>query len=191
MAKQQMDIAEIIAYLHALDDELVRRGFTSPVRIAVFGGVFMLLKIKNRKTTEDVDVALLDFPPMSDPDEKPSAETKLFQTSIRAVARRYQLPLSWCNDDGAMFFKGFAPQADLFEWEEGFQVLRVYLPSEDVILVLKLMAYREKDHGDIQALCQSLSITTRRQAQSLLNDYVSGRWQKEYMVEKALTQLFS
>jgi hypothetical protein len=75
-------------------------------------------------------------------------------------------------------------------WEEPFQVLQVYLPSAEVILVLKLMAYRVKDQGDVEALCQQLNITTRKQAQSLLNDYVSGRWQKEYMVEKALKQVF-
>jgi hypothetical protein len=190
MAKLQMDLADIIGYLHALDEELLRREFRMPVRIAIFGGFFMLLRVGNRKTTEDVDIRLLDFPPMSDPDEQPSAETKLVQTAIRAVARRYKLPQSWCNDDGAMFFSGFAPHAELFEWEEHFHLLRVYLPSEEVVLVLKFMAYRQKDQNDIQALCQRLSITTRKQAQSLLNDYVDGRWQREYMVERMLTQLF-
>ena len=187
---QPMELADILTYLHALDDELVRRGFSTPVRIAVFGGVFMLIKVKNRPTTEDVDIALLDFPPMSDPDEPPSEETKAFQTAIRAVARRLKITQAWMNDDGAMFFKGFTPNAELTLWNEPFKVLQVYLPSEEVILVLKLMAYRPKDRPDIQALCQRLHVTTYKQAQSLLNDYVSGRWQREFAVEYALHRLF-
>jgi hypothetical protein len=104
MVKQPMELAEILIYLHALDDELVHRGVLTPVRIAVFGGAFMLIRVKNRRTTEDVDMALLDFPPMSDPDEPPSEETNVFQTAIRVVARRQKIKQTWCNDDGAMFF---------------------------------------------------------------------------------------
>jgi hypothetical protein len=176
-------------YLCELGEELERRGFQGSVRIVIFGGVFMLIKVKNRDTTEDVDVALLDFPAMSDPAEEPSEDTRRFQSAVRAVARRRKIKQAWMNDDGAMFFKGFAPNAELILWKR-FKLLDVYLPSAEVILVLKLMAYRPKDQGDITALCQELAVLTRVQAQSLLNDYVSGRWQREYMVEDALDELF-
>lgn len=189
MKRQEMELTEIEMYLCELGDELERRGFQSAVRIVIFGGVFMLIKVKNRDSTEDVDIALLDFPAMSDPAETPSEETKRFQSAVRAVARRQKIKQAWMNDDGAMFFKGFAPNAELIFWKR-FKLLDVYLPPADVILVLKLMAYRPKDQDDIAALCKELSIFMRAQAQNLLNDYVSGRWQREYMVEDALDELF-
>ena len=57
-----MESQEIERYFQALGDELELREFKNPVRIMVVGGVFMLLMVKNRKATEDVDVVLLDFP---------------------------------------------------------------------------------------------------------------------------------
>jgi hypothetical protein len=77
----------------------------------------------------------------------------------------------------------------LHHWQT-FNMLEILLPSREAVLVLKLMGFREKDRRDVEALCQLLQVTTRRQAQSLLNDYVAGRWQREYCVESTLDELF-
>jgi hypothetical protein len=189
MTKQAhfMELQEILSYLRELGDELERRGFTQPVRVVVFGGVFMLIEVQNRLSTQDVDIALLDFAEMTE--ANPPQETVRFQAAVHAVARKRKIKPGWCNDDGAMFLKGFTPHAQLHHWQT-FNMLEILLPSREAVLVLKLMGFREKDRRDVEALCQLLQVTTRRQAQSLLNDYVAGRWQREYCVESTLDELF-
>jgi hypothetical protein len=157
------------------------------VQLVIFGGVFMMVQVQNRNSTRDVDVHLLNIPSMTD---APLArETKKFQTALQVVAKVHRIKKTWLNDDGSMFYTGFAPNAQAHLWKR-FNKLEVYLPEMDVILVLKLMGYRRKDQKDIAALCRRLGVHTRKQAQSLINDYVSGRWQTEYMVEKTLIELF-
>ncbi len=55
---------------------------------------------------------------------------------------------------------------------------------------MKLFAGRPKDMEDIEALCKQLDVTTRAQAQAILDMYVYPRWQKEYRVELTLKQMF-
>jgi hypothetical protein len=56
---------------------------------------------------------------------------------------------------------------------KAYQKLRLHVPSDlGYILACKLMAGRpEKNLADIEALCQTLSIRNRAQAQSMVDQY--------------------
>lgn len=53
-----------------------------------------------------------------------------------------------------------------------YAMLEVYIPPDEYILALKLLANRPKDQEDIQALCQQLHVQTREQAQQIIDHYV-------------------
>ena len=61
-----------------------------------------------------------------------------------------------------------------------YSVLEVYLPPAEFILALKLMAGRQKDVADIEALSQQLEIQTRRQAQSLVDRYIPDKQLQQF-----------
>jgi hypothetical protein len=181
-----MDSHNIELYLQDLGDELELRGFKEPVRIMIVGGVFMLLMVKNRKSTEDVDVVLMDMEDTTNT----TPQTKSFQVAVRAVARKHKLKRTWMNDDVAFFIRDMAPNPQPDLWRK-YKMLHVYLPSKEYILALKLMVYRLKDMNDIEALCQELGVETREQAQSIVDRYVPDeRWQTEYRLEDTLDELF-
>jgi hypothetical protein len=181
-----MEGQEIEIYFQHLGDELEQRGFTEPVRIMVVGGAFMLLAVKSRKSTEDVDVVLMDIPDSTNP----TSQTKAFQAAVRGVASKHKLKRKWLNDDVAYFIRDMAPNPEPLLWRK-FKNLHVYLPPQEYILALKLMVYRLKDMNDIEALCKELNVTTREQAQAIVDHFVlDRRWQEEYMLEDTLDELF-
>ena len=181
-----MQSQEIERYFQDLGDELELRAFQRPVRIMVVGGVFMLLMVKNRKATEDVDVVLLDFPDTT----KPTPETSAFKAAVNAVASRHHLKRKWMNDDVAYFILDMAPDPQPLLWRE-FKKLHVYLPSREYILALKLMVFRQKDMNDVAALLAELHIATREEAQAIVDRYIPDkRWQEHYLLEDTLEELF-
>ncbi len=169
-----MDSQEIERYLLDLGDELETRGFQNPVRIMIVGGVYMLLMVKNRKSTEDVDVVLMD---MEDTTNK-TPQTRAFQAAVRAV------------DDVAYFIREMAPEPEAKLWQK-YKQLHVYLPAKEYIFALKLMVFRLKDVNDVEALRKELGITTREQAQAIVDRFVPDpRWQEEYQLEDTLDEIF-
>ena len=67
----------------------------------------------------------------------------------------------------------------------------VYLPPEEYILTLKLLANRPKDQEDILALTQQLKIRTREQAQRLIDRYIPDKQlQQLNNVDDTLIDLF-
>src|SRR5437764_12356380 len=94
-----MDSNEIDTYLRALDAELVQRPIRRPVRIVVVGGVYMLFFPRNRAATKDVDILPLDFPDSTNP----TRETKVFRSSINAIAKTFSLRRDWMHDVVAAF----------------------------------------------------------------------------------------
>ena len=68
---------------------------------------------------------------------------------------------------------------------------RLYVPSSEYILALKLLAGRQKDQNDILALSQQLHIQTRAQAQQLLDRYIPDKEvQQLNKVETVLVKFF-
>lgn len=180
-----MERQDIKALLQELGDELEQKKVKDPVQVMIIGGAFMLLQIQNRPFTEDIDFFPLNFGLSTEP----SKETKAFQSASRAVAKRHGLPKDWINDVSATMLGGLGPDPELQLWAT-FNKLLVYLPNLSYILAMKLFAGRPKDMEDIEALCKQLDVTTRAQAQAILDMYVYPRWQKEYRVELTLKQMF-
>jgi hypothetical protein len=177
-----MESDEVEAYFQALDEELEKRKIHKPVRLAVVGGVYMMFFLKNRASTKDIDVIPLDFPDTTEP----SAATKIFRSAVNAVAKKYQIRRDWMNDVVAAFTQELGT---LNLWR-GYANLEIYVPNAECILVLKLLAGRDKDEDDILALCEKLEIQTREQAQALVDRYADQSWQSECVLDKTLDALF-
>jgi len=162
-----MQAQDIEAYLADLGQELQDLGVEDPVRILMIGGAFMLTQVHNRSTTDDVDMLLKD---LDDPTISPLYQT--FKTAVQAVASRNQISITWINDVIGDFLRdvGVVPEGVL--WRT-YAMLEVYIPPREYILALKLLAGRQKDRGDILALCQQLHIQTREQAQQIVDCYIS------------------
>ena len=161
-----MQAKEIETYLAQLGQELVNMQVQQRVRILLIGGAFMLLQIKNRRTTDDIDVFLKDIE-----DTTVSPLYLQIREAVRTIAARHQLRGNWFSDmmNDALRENGQVPPGTL--WKT-FGVLDVYIPPKEYILALKLMAGREKDEGDILALCKRLKIHARQQAQDLVDQYI-------------------
>jgi hypothetical protein len=179
-----MQSQEIELYLQELNEELEDRAIAKPVRIVVVGGVYMLAFIKNRSSTKDVDIIPLSFPDSMNEDK----HTKAFRSATNAVAKKHQLRRNWMNDVVA----SFAPEPELAQlhvWQK-YANLHVYVPSAEYILALKLLAGRDRDEDDIQALCAQLSVHTHEQAQELVDRFATPDWQRECCLDVTLDALF-
>jgi len=71
-----------------------------------------------------------------------------------------------------------------------YGMLEIYKPPADFILALKLFADRSKDKLDIEALLSNLQVTTREQAQGILDRYIERKFQQEYRVYLTLDKWF-
>ncbi|HEY4385660.1 MAG TPA: DUF6036 family nucleotidyltransferase, partial [Ktedonobacteraceae bacterium] len=169
-------------YFQALDEDLTLRTLKKPVRLVVLGGVYMMFFLKNRSSTKDVDIVPLDFPDTM----KPNQETKVFRTAVHAVAKKFQLKRDWMNDVVAAFIPDLGP---VTLWRE-YPNLHIYVPSPEYILALKLLAGREKDEDDILTLCETLNISSREDAQALVDRYADTSWQNECTLQVTLDALF-
>jgi hypothetical protein len=176
-----MEGNDIERYLEALNTELKARDLK--VEIVVIGGVFMMFVLKNRSSTKDIDIIPLNVPDST----QPNKATKIFRSAINAVAHTHGLKRAWMNDVVATF----APDLpDVTLWRS-YSHLSAYIPPTAYILMLKLLAGREKDEADIQALCNDLDINTRAQAQELVDLYVKEEWQRECNLQQTLLDFFA
>lgn len=180
-----MQAQDIETYLADLGQELVEMRLSQPVRILLIGGAFMLTQLNSRRTTNDVDILLKDI---DDPTTSPLSQ--IFKTGARAVAKRNRLPVTWINDVIGDFLRDTStvPQGTL--WRT-YGLLEVYIPEAAYILALKLLAGRQKDRGDIQDLCHRLRISTRIQAQQVVDRYIPNKHvQQINHLDKTLDALF-
>lgn len=164
-----MQAREIEMYLAELGQELQDMGVQSPVRVLLVGGAFMLTQVKNRQTTDDIDVLLIDI---EDATTSPLYHT--FRVAVRAVTTRNKLNSTWLNDVIGDFLRDASnvPDGDL--WHR-YGKLEVFLPPKEYILALKLLAGRQKDMGDIKALCQQLQVQAHEQGQRLVDRYIPNK----------------
>jgi hypothetical protein len=179
-----MHAQEMETYLAELGQELQQRRIAQPVRILVIGGAFMLLQSKSRRATDDIDVVLKD---VEDTVDSPLYDT--FRAAVQAVANRNQLRDKWLNDLMAEILRDMGPLPEGTLWRR-YGKLEVFFPPEDYILVLKLLAGRQKDRRDIETLCQQLQIQSREQAQRLVDRYVPKRFQQLRHLDETLDLFF-
>jgi hypothetical protein len=164
-----MDKTEIETYLAELGQELQDMGVQQPMRILLIGGAYMLTQVPDsRPNTNDIDVLLKDV------DDPTSQLYRLFKAAVRTVASQNRIPSTWLNDVIGDFIRdvSIVPQGSL--WQR-YTMLEVYVPPNEYILALKLLAGRQKDRDDINILCQQLQVQTRKQAQRLVDQYIPDR----------------
>ncbi len=180
-----MQAHEIEHALALLGQELQDRGIQHPIRILIVGGAYMVTQLQNRPSTQDIDILFKDLPdPMASP------LYPILTSAVHAVASRVSLPDHWFNDiiGDALRINGVVPDGTL--WHV-YAMLEVYIPPAEYMLALKLFAGRDRDRDDILALCQQLGITTRQQAQDILDRFIPDRQTQQLnQVDDTLTDLF-
>lgn len=182
-----MQAQDIERYLVALDQALVDQGVVTPLPVLLLGGAYIMLQINIRRATNDIDV----FPFVgSDLDQATGTPlaVALYQAA-QVVAGQYQLHPAWLNTirAGALQPGGVVPRRSL--WKK-YQVLEVYLPEPEYVLVQKLLIHRQKDRQDIVALLHALGITGYAQAQALLDRYVPQAEQQQRRLPLLLRSYF-
>ena len=175
MSKQPlMDKEQIVHNLKLLGEELEALQLTQPVRLLMIGGGYMLTQIGNRSFTEDVDV----FTHL----DKYSEDYRRFRSAIHFIADDVRVSQKWVSDNIGDFMQLLGPVPDGKLWLK-HGLLEVYIPEPQYILVLKLVASRDKDVEDIQALCQRLRIKKRARLEMWLRKHVAKYQIDEQMVE--------
>lgn len=180
-----MQMQDIDRCLTQLGQELSNLGIYQPVRVLIIGGTFMLTQVGNRSITEDIDVIFTDI---LDRRASPVYQTTL--QAAKAIAVRNNLREDWFNDGMSHLLRaaGDLPEGRL--WKR-YGVLEVYLPPAGYILALKLLAYRDKDKEDIEALCKVLNVLTREQAQKVVDQYIPDSSSQDiFRLSETLERLF-
>jgi hypothetical protein len=179
-----MQSKDIEVHLEDLGQELYSMGVSSPVRILMVGGAFMLTQMHSTRMTNDVDVLLKDID-----DPATSSLYRVFKAAVRAVASRRQIPSTWMNDLIGDFLRDLGNVPNGVLWRT-YAVLEVYVPEAEYILALKLLAGRFKDWEDIRLLCQQMHIQSRSQVQELVDRYIPKKAQQVNDLDDTLSNLF-
>ncbi len=194
-----MNKSELETLLEELDEALAKAfPGPEPMSVLVVGGACLLFQGVTTRPTEDVDVIIFE---MMGSEENtlifhaPIADK--IRRIIKGIGKRHGLRgerQMFFNDDCAPFL------LDLSENElppmhllKAYQKLHLYVPNDlGYILACKLMAGRpDKDLADIKALCRTLGIQNRAQAQQVVNQYFpSPIHQATYLLPRTLDELF-
>jgi hypothetical protein len=162
---------QLHSYLIALGDQLAGRLEQEEIfkamtyQAMVYGGYVMChldeitdnKAIKPRVSTHDVDIRLLNVPPLRMAPFSSISET--FVLAARGVAETHGISVKWINDLGGDIVNMYVPVPELLFWRT-YGPLELYAPTPRCLLALKLMAGRGKDRPDVLALCEALGIET-------------------------------
>src|SRR5947207_8322075 len=179
-----MQVQDIERLLVELDQALIDLGIQTAIPLLLLGGAYIMVeKIVARRTTRDIDV----FPfIISETDQATGMplSVALYQAAL-AVAQKKQLSSYWFNTVrvGALEPLCVARQRTL--WKK-YQILEVYLPEKEYVLVQKLLINRRKDRQDIIGLFQALGIGDSTQAQTLMDRYLSPTEQQQRGISQLL-----
>jgi Nucleotidyltransferase of unknown function (DUF6036) len=180
-----MKAEDIEKYLSQLGQELLKRGMQEPIHLLLIGGAYMLLLTNTARTTDDIDIFWLEE------EEGLQRALRPLQDSVIAVAQANQIDPTWLNymTQLLMYDLIIIPEGNL--WKT-YGPLYIYTPPKEYILALKLFAGREKDIEDCKILLQQETITTREQAQMLLDRYIlpDARQNNAEMIARSLDILF-
>lgn len=163
MAQQPlMNKEQIVQNLKLLGEELEALHIQRPIQLLMIGGGYMLTQVGNRLTTEDVDVfTRLD---------RETEDYRLFRAAIHFIADDVSVSQKWVSDTIGDFMETVGPIPSGKRWLK-HGMLEVYVPEMQYVLVLKLLASRDKDIPDIQALLQRLKIKKKARIEALLRRY--------------------
>lgn len=151
-----MNRSEIERYLRLVGHYLHEQNLTGEILLT--GGAYMTLVLRQREATKDVDAYF-------------AAHAEAIREAAGRVARENGLPTNWLNDA----VKGFMySQPETRLWLE-CPGLRVYAPDPAYIFAMKAVAGRPEDLRDLQALRQSLGLSSAAEALSVITRYVPDR----------------
>ena len=162
-----MSPEDIVRNLELLGRELEQLGVTGEIINA--DGAFMLLAIRNRDTTKDIDAYFV-------------TESQVIREAAAVVAAREGLTPDWLNDS----VKGFFYQQPPVELWADYPGLRVYTVSPEYAFAMKAIAGRPEDIADLEALKQHLRLTNVADALDLVRRYVPQRLlspRTQYLIE--------
>lgn len=182
-----MQREDIERYLTMLGEVLEEFGARKTIRLLMIGGGYMLTQVRNRELTRDIDVFVKGI---SDPEH--SEEYGILSNAVRVVADDADIDEDWMSDNMGEFLASIVKVPHGKLWCKFGRRLEVYMPPEDFILATKILAGRDKDLDDARALMLGLRITTRKQAQKVLDKYIKRRDVQEiHGAPVALEKLFS
>jgi hypothetical protein len=180
-----MKAEDIEKYLSQLGQELLRRGIQEPIHLLLIGGAYMLLLTNTSRNTDDIDIFWLEE------EEGLQRALRPLQEGVNAVAEANRITSNWLNymTQLLMYDLVIVPEGNLWKI---YGPLHIYAPSQEYILALKIFAGREKDIEDCKILLQHGAITTRQQAQVLLDRYIlpDARQNNSETIEASLDTLF-
>jgi hypothetical protein len=179
-----MDAKDIERYLSLVGAELQAMNVQESIQLLLIGGGYMLTQVRNRSATGDVDAMFMDTHIYSD-----SEVYRLFQAAVQFVANDEALEPAWLSTDIGDFLRTAGPLPKVTLWKK-FGPLHVYIPPKQFILAHKLLAGREKDRDDIDALCHMLGINTHKKAQKILDSYIRKDIQDNSDVAATLEDFF-
>ncbi len=160
-----MNADDIEMYLSQLGQELLKRGMQKPIHLLLIGGAYMLLLTNTPRNTDDIDIFWLEE------EEGLQRALRPLQDAVNAVAEANQITPNWLNYMTQLLMYDLVVVPDGNLWKT-YGPLHIYAPPQEYILALKIFAGREKDIEDCKILLQQRRITTRQQAQMLLNKYI-------------------
>lgn len=158
---------EIERYLQLLGAELRRRQVTG--EIVLVGGAMMLLVIRNRQTTKDIDAYF-------------ATNAQEIRDAALVVAQHEHLPDDWLNDG----FKGFISTSPPTTLWLDYPGLHVYYANADYVLAMKAVAGRPEDIPDIQALAAHLGLSHWQDILPIIGRYVPLQYLKpdtQYLIQ--------
>ena len=148
-----MDKKEIELYLKLLGQELLKCGNSGEIVLA--GGAVMLLVIKNRDMTKDIDAYF-------------GSSSEAIKIAVKKIANEHNLREDWLNDGVKGFFYGTPPQ-DL--WAD-YPGLRVYTIDPEYLFAMKAIAARPEDQPDLKALINYLGLKDAKQGLEIIQKYI-------------------
>lgn len=186
--------------LRELDEALVAAfPEAPPIQALLVGGACLMFTEVTSRQTSDIDIIIFDL--MGSQEENSLLYVTPLATKIRRIVmqigKRHGLKgdrRMFFNDDCSPFLLELSDNElpEMRLWSE-FQKIRLYVPDDfSYLLACKLIAGRpDKDFTDIAVLFQLLGVTTREQAQEIVNRFFpSARHQFEHDLPRTLEMLF-
>lgn len=176
---------DIEKYLSQLGQELLKRGVQEPIHLLLIGGAYMLLLTNTPRNTDDIDIFWLEE------EEGLQRALRPLQEGVNAVAEANQIDPNWLNYMTQLLMYDLVIVPDGTLWKT-YGPLHIYAPPQEYILALKIFAGREKDIEDCKILLQQGTITSRQQAQALLDRYIlpDAQQNNSEIIERTLNTLF-
>src|SRR5258708_4380970 len=134
-----MQEQEIIAFLTQVGNDL-QEFVQEPVRLLLIGGGYMITQMHSRETTGDIDAALLERPRYGEEYDRFRRIIDFNLAEIGGTAR-------WFSDEISEFLPLMGLPKSRTLWLTSGK-LEVYVPDASYVLVLKLLANRDKDQQD-------------------------------------------